>query len=289
MATNTYLISVDIEGITGVATTAFAEPDGRCYQAAQKYMASDVNAVVEGILLVDPDADVVVRDAHGPATNLDLAELHPRARLAQGWGTELNMVTPGGDTCQGVFLVGYHAGGHDRRAVLAHTFMGTVEYFHVNGVSLNEAGLAGLYAGHFGVPVCFIGGDDRAVREAEALFDTIIGVAVKESHGRDCTVSLSLEEAARRLTINASQATRLLRESAVPPLRLKAPFVAELQLYDQGYRKSVYQSLVSVLSFDDRFVFDGASRTIGFEATSQLAIWQIFHMLAFLMIGVSSD
>lgn len=289
MATNTYLISVDIEGITGVATTAFAETDGNRYQAACKYMASDVNAVIEGIFAVDPAADVIVRDAHGPATNLDLAELHPRARLAQGWGNELNMVTPGGEKCRGLFLVGYHAGGHDRRAVMAHTFSGKVEYFHVNGISLNEAGLAALYAGHYGVPVCFISGDDRAIREAESLFDTIVGVAVKESHGRDCTLSLSLSEAAHRLKINASMATQNVLDGSVPPLLLDTPIRAELQLYDRGYRKSVYQSMVSVLSYDKRFVFDGATRTIGFEGESQLAIWQIFHMLAYLMFGVSSD
>ena len=289
MTTNTFLISVDIEGITGVATPAFAEPDGNCYQAACKYMASDVNAVVKGILSVEPDADIIVRDAHGPATNLDLAELHPRARLAQGWGDELNMVTPGGEKCRGLFLVGYHAGGHDRRAALAHTFMGTVEYFHVNGTSLNEAGLAALYAGHYGVPVCFISGDDHAVKETESLFETVIGVAVKESYGRDCTLSLSLNEAAARLKMNASEATRNVLDGSVPPLLLDTPIQAELQLYDRGYRKSVYQSLVSVLSFDERFVFDGSSRTIGFEGDSQLAIWQIFHMLAYLMMGVSRD
>jgi D-aminopeptidase len=53
---NKYLISVDIEGITGVINKQFAKKDGKYYQLGCSYMLNDVNAVVQGIVNADPDA-----------------------------------------------------------------------------------------------------------------------------------------------------------------------------------------------------------------------------------------
>ena len=89
---NKYLISADIEGITGVINKNFANKDGKYYQLGCEYMTSDVNAVVQGILDVDADAWIVVRDAHEDAVNLNLEELHPKANLIQGWGSGQNML-----------------------------------------------------------------------------------------------------------------------------------------------------------------------------------------------------
>ena len=67
-------------------------------------MASDVNAVIEGILQVDPDAFVVVRDAHGGiAANLNLELLHPAASIIQGWGNGLNMAESLDTSYKGIF------------------------------------------------------------------------------------------------------------------------------------------------------------------------------------------
>ncbi|MGK5083320.1 M55 family metallopeptidase [Bdellovibrionota bacterium FG-1] len=89
---NRYFISVDIEGITGVSCDSHASRGAKSYSLGQTYMTHDTNAVIEGILEAEPDAEIVVRDAHGSSLNLDLLTLHPRASLLQGWGTSINMM-----------------------------------------------------------------------------------------------------------------------------------------------------------------------------------------------------
>lgn len=51
---NKYLISVDIEGITGVINRDFANKDGKYHQLGCDYMTSDVNAVVQVFLMLMP-------------------------------------------------------------------------------------------------------------------------------------------------------------------------------------------------------------------------------------------
>ncbi|OGR03246.1 MAG: hypothetical protein A2284_01810, partial [Deltaproteobacteria bacterium RIFOXYA12_FULL_61_11] len=195
MAVRRYLISVDLEGVTGVATRHFADTTGKRYELAVAYLHSDLNAVIEGLLAADPTAEVLVRDAHCNADNLDLRLLHPRASLIQGWGTGLYMVEGISPEVTAVLLVGYHAGGHSGTAVLAHTFSGHLREVRVGGRTIDEAGLAGLHAGHFEVPVIFLAGDDQAVAAARECFPGLTGVAVKRSLARDCSASLSLREA----------------------------------------------------------------------------------------------
>ena len=58
-------IAVDMEGATGVVHNDQLMPEGCGYAAAQRYLTADVNAVINGILSVDPTADIVVGDGHG--------------------------------------------------------------------------------------------------------------------------------------------------------------------------------------------------------------------------------
>ena len=111
-------------------------------------------------------------------------DLHPAASLIQGWGNSVNMVQGIDSSYDGVFLVGYHAGAPNRRAVLSHTLTLGLNWIKVNGQIINEAGWAGVLAGHYNVPVAFLSGDDQAVIEAKEQFENIETVQVKQSMGR---------------------------------------------------------------------------------------------------------
>ncbi|MFQ6045557.1 MAG: M55 family metallopeptidase [Gemmatimonadales bacterium] len=49
----------------------------------------------------------------------------------------------------------------------------------INGVSVGEGGMNGLYAGWFGVPVAAVSGDSLTIEELEALIPGVEGVVVK--------------------------------------------------------------------------------------------------------------
>lgn len=283
---NKYLVSVDIEGITGVIGKAFANSSGKYYELAKRYMLSDVNAVIQGILIADNDAIIVVRDAHGDATNLDLERLHPQAQLLQGWGDEMNMLAALDDTYCGVFLVGYHAGGQDIEAVLGHTFSSVVHYVKVNDQIINETGIAAFYAGHFDVPVVFISGDDHAVAEAKTQVPGITGAVVKESFSRDSALSLPLSEARALLTKCAAQATEDALQRRVLPCKLVDPIKVEVKLYDIGYNVSIFKKLSRILNFDNSYEFDLERGVFRYYAKSALEMFQRFNLIAYLIYGL---
>lgn len=284
---NKYFISVDIEGITGVISKDFATSSGKFYSLAQKYMIHDVNAVIEGILEADSDAFIVVRDAHGgKAINLDLEKLHPKAHMIQGWGGSMNMVSSLDETYRGVFLVGYHAGGQNLNAVLAHTCSANIQKITINDMLINESGIVGLYAGYYGVPVAFISGDNYAVAEAKQQFgENIVGVEVKQSLGRDSAISVPLSKANLLLRAGSKQAVTLLmnKDYKSDLFCLNKHMKVVLSFYDTAFFVSCFANLYSILSFDSAYVFDNKNNTIGFSTLSYIEVAKRIELIITLL------
>ena len=287
-----YLLSVDIEGITGVNSRDFSSEQGRFYQLGCRYMTLDTNAVIAGIIHADPSAEILVRDAHGAgATNLNLELLHKEARVVRGWEAEQNMLTGLDKSFSGVFLIGYHAGGQNTEAVLGHTFCSFIESVSVNDLVLSEAGLAAFYAGYYDVPVALISGDDKAIKEAKEQLgnEEIIGVAVKESYGRTCVNSLSLEMARALLEKNAADATTKLQKNQLTPFKLKSePANVEVRFYDVGVRASIFENLSRLLKVDSGYKFDRKQRSLTFIARDVIEVMQKLNLLLFLSYGIRS-
>jgi D-amino peptidase len=283
---NKYLISVDIEGITGVVSKEFTDAKFKQYELGRRYMMSDVNAVIQGVISVDPQASIVVRDAHGDTFNLDLERLHPLASLVQGWGYAMNMLEPLDATYKGVFLVGYHAGGQNNEAVLGHTMRATNHYLKVNNKLLNETGIVALYAGHFNVPVAFISGDNYAVQEAKDQLGEIVGVVVKQSLARNSALSMSLTAAKALLEKAAAEATKNLLAAKVQPMTINPPLNLEMKFYNIGFGMSLYQKLYHVLQFDPLYQFDLENFILRYQAPNALELFQRLNLLEWLLFGL---
>ena len=69
-------ISVDMEGIGGIGTSAMTSPTGKDYALGRRLMTDEVNAVVGAILQRGP-AEILVNDSHGDMQNLLHTELDP--------------------------------------------------------------------------------------------------------------------------------------------------------------------------------------------------------------------
>lgn len=286
---NKYLLSVDIEGISGVVNKDFANKNGRYYQLGCRYMTSDVNAVVRGILCADVDAWITVRDAHGAdAVNLDLEKLHPQASLIQGWGGLQNMLGGLDQTFKGVFLVGYHAGGQNSKGVLGHTLHSLIHYVKINGQLVNETGIAAFYAGCYDVPVVFVSGDDYAVAEAQKQLGEVVGVAVKQSFARDSIIALSLEQTQTLLETSAAEAVTKLQKNKFSVFKATTPITFEVAFYNTGYRVSVFQKLAEILAFDSTYKFTAGEFMVTFCAADALEALQRLNMLLFLVYGITS-
>jgi D-amino peptidase len=246
------LISVDMEGITGIVSAD--ECNRRVsddYQYFRKIMTLEANAAVEGAL-AGGATEIVVRDAHDTGRNILPDLLHKNARLLRDWSFGPKEMMEGIDETFGAAVfIGYHASAGTPNAILEHTWSGRITDFKINGVSLPEAGLNALIAGHFNVPVVFISGDQAVCDQVRGLLGEIESVAVKKGIGA-ATLSLHPEVSGQLIKEGVERALRNLGKCK--PYRLTPPYKLVLTLKDE---KMV----------DNGQYYPGAKRTGDWELT----------------------
>jgi len=179
-------ISADMEGVCGIRHWEQAEPRLMDYELGREWMALDVNAAVEGALRAGATR-IVVRDAHNEANNIRPDKLHPAAELISGWGPLSSMVEGVDESFDAVFLVGYHARACTDRGTLAHTWSSNVLELALDGRPIGEAFWSAAFAGHFGVPVALVTGDDLLKEQVEQeLPPGVHYVITKTGMGHKC-------------------------------------------------------------------------------------------------------
>lgn len=219
------LISADMEGTCGVVSWVHVMPpeypgDGPRnqteYERARMRMTREVNAAIEGALAGGAD-EVIVNDSHDGMRNLIPEELHPSCRFISGNDKLLGMMQ--GVDLEGigaVFYTGYHAKAGTPAAPLAHTWTDWLNDVRFDGSSTGEFGINAAIAGHFGVPVVLVTGDDKAVAQTQAMLGgQVVGVPVKEGISTFAALHLHPSIAADRIREGAERAIRDV-STAVP-------------------------------------------------------------------------
>lgn len=228
-------IVTDMEGVAGVHLRDHLRPEPRPdrYRRAVGWMTAEVNAAISGAFHGGAEA-VVVCDGHGGAPHMDLEALDPRAEFEVPGGPT---VLPSLDSSFGaLFLVGYHARAGTPGAVLPHTqSLDDWVRYRVNGEELGEIGQMAAIAGHHGVPLALVTGDQAAVAEATALAaahgaPAPVGVPVKRGLGPQLARHLHPEVARRRIHAGAAEAVRLAATGRLQPFRPSMPARVELEL-----------------------------------------------------------
>ncbi len=139
------------------------------------------------------------------------------------------------DTFNAVVFLGYHTSTANPSGVRAHTFSSAnLADVRLNGISIPEAGLNAAIAGHFGVPVVMVSGDDAVVKEVQNLLPGIEGAVVKWAYGFHSARTLTPEAAYERIREKVKSA--VARRAELKPYRLKTP--VELELRFKNYRPS---------------------------------------------------
>ncbi|MFQ6101649.1 MAG: M55 family metallopeptidase [Anaerolineae bacterium] len=218
------LISVDMEGISGVVAWDHVSSTHKEYERFRKLMTAEANAAVVGAL-AGGATRVVVNDSHGGMANLLIEELNPAAELISGSPKPFGMMQGIGPDVNAVFLVGYHAAAGTGAAVLAHTWSSrTVAEVRLNGQVVGETGLSAALAGAYGAPVVLVAGDRAVTEEARALLGEIETVAVKEGITRTAAQCLHPEVAHERIRQAAERALK----RTVSPFVLPSPITVRI-------------------------------------------------------------
>jgi len=222
-------ISVDIEGCAGIVAREQGNiASGAEYEMGRRLMTAEANAAIEGALEAGA-TEIVVNDSHALMRNIVPAELHQKARLIQGRVKHMFMVEGLDETFDAVFLVGFHAAAGVRDGVLNHAFH--PYELRYNGQVYSETGLIASVAGHYGVPVALVTGDDAAIRDAETLLGPHVGVSVKRGISRLAGDSVHPEEARRLIRAAAREAVERLQRDEFQPLKVETPVDIEIDFY----------------------------------------------------------
>ena len=176
-------ISADMEGVVGTVTGEQLGPNGFEYERARRWMTEEVNAAIRGARAAGA-TEILVSDSHGNGQNLLLDELPADITVIRSWPRPLAMMAGIDDTFDGAIFVGYHTSTDNSTGVRAHTMSSArLTSVKLNGVPVPETGLNAAIAGHFGVPVIMLTGDDAIAEEATDLLGDLETAVVKKAYG----------------------------------------------------------------------------------------------------------
>jgi len=224
-------ILCDMEGSSGIWRPEQVRPDAPQYVQGRELLLADVNAAIAGAF-EGGASQVVVCDTHGGGAHFLLERMDERARYETP--TAASAMPSLDESFAGLILTGHHAMAGTLNGFLDHTMDSSRWFcFRINGQPVGEIGMEAAHAGHFGVPLLMVSGDEAACQEAERMFPGIVTVAVKRGLGRNCAHCLA--PAAAREMIRQGAAEALRRAGSLKPWRLDPPIELELTYYRSDY------------------------------------------------------
>lgn len=232
-------ISADIEGCTGTTLSAETHKTESCYQAFAKRMTDEVVAVCEAALEAGA-SEIVVKDGHGDATNIDIMKMPKGVTLIRGKsGHPYNMMFGLDESFDGVFYVGYHSPAGSAENPISHTSTGNTNYITLNGKSMSEFMLNSYTAAMIGVPVLFLSGDNGICKLAKDMVPGITTVATKSGCGAS-TINKDPQTVIEELKAGVREA--LDKEFSVGKIDMpeKFTYIANYKDFRKAYQMSFF-------------------------------------------------
>ncbi len=219
----------------------------------------------------------VVADAHGNGQNLLIEHFPPDVEIIRSWPRPLHMMEGVDETFDAAFFIGYHSAATNPEGVRAHTFS-SANYAAVvlNEIPMSEGGVNAAIAGHFGVPVALVTGDDATVGEMEELLGDVEGVVVKEALGFHSARTLTPEAAQERIREGARRAVERLQD--FQPYVLDGPPVLDLTF--KNYRPAEVLAYLPIVERPE-------ARTIRFQARDMEEMARFFQFVGNYQPGLS--
>lgn len=260
-------ISADIEGTTGIVN--WEETD--IEKVANKYfceqMTKEVNAACEAVSEAGAE-EVVVKDAHDSARNIDPSKLPVNVKIIRGWtGSPLSMMAGLDNSFDGVIFTGYHSAAGTNGNPLAHTMNTRNEYIVINGELASEFMINSYTAALFGVPVLFLSGDRQLCETAKSLNLNIKTVAVSEGMG-NASISINPDIAVEKIKEGVKNAA--IDDLSKYIVKLPEKFEVEIRFRDHSlaYRGGFYPGAKQI-----------DVKTIRFEAVDYMEVLKFFSFV----------
>lgn len=257
-------ISSDIEGTCGIAHWDETEKGRDGYAHFAQQMTREVAAACEGALAGGAQ-EILVKDAHDSARNLNPEQLPRQASIFRGWARDPYIMMAGIDeSFDGVFFTGYHSGAGMNGNPLSHTMNLQNNQVLINGQVTSELLINSLTAAMCGVPVRMVTGDQMLCDWIQSVNPHILTVPVSRGQGNG-SVSIHPQAAVERIRETARKAMTLPAADCQFPL--PQHFTVEINYKEHylAYRNSFYPGAVQL-----------DSRRIRFEAAHYMDVLKFF-------------
>lgn len=233
-----HLIRTDLEAVVGVDSftqTRSGDAVKTKKDAAMRQLAREVNACIEGIRSVDPEATISVWDQHGSGG------LYEEDVEGATYRRDGDSIGEYGDA-DAKYVVGQHAMAGTVNAPLRHTYSSRdVDYYKLNGTFVGEFGCRALLAGERGLPTVFFSGDDKACHEAEMFVPKIETVTTKFGAGEEAADHRDVDTVLAETRETAGRAAT--RYDEIPPFTgFEPPYELVVRYYDPVDDPSVHDA-----------------------------------------------
>ena len=145
----------------------------------------------------------------------------------RSWPRKLGMAAPVDASFNAVMFIGFHASTNNPSGVRAHTFSSaTLTRVAVNGVEMTEGAWVAAVAGHFGVPVVMMSGDDAAIAEVRKVIGNIEAAETKRTLGFHSALTITPQASSDLIAARAQAALGRMKEFS--PYKVQTPVTVDI-------------------------------------------------------------
>lgn len=257
----TIFLITDAEGVGGVCRQDQTDPKD---PEMRQLLTGEINAAVDGFLNGGAD-EVLVWDGHDGSQTLSTLTIHPKARLLMG-GLGPTMLME--RRFAAVAYVGQHSKANIRGGLMAHSYSSLgIQNMLLNGKPVGEIDVIAAMAGHFGIPVIMLSGDQAAANELREIVPGAEMAVVKEGLSRHTCISLSAATA--RDVIREAARRSVGKIGSIKPYTVPGPVTLQIEYTTRNSLPLDAESRTGAEVLDDR--------TIRFKGKDVLEAWRLYR------------
>ncbi|MCL2362838.1 MAG: M55 family metallopeptidase [Defluviitaleaceae bacterium] len=233
-------ISADIEGVTTTTSWDDCDNESGSYSLHATQMTDEVLACIQGAKNAGA-TQIVVKDAHDSATNIDPTRMPSGVSLLRKWSGHPYSMAEGVDkSFDAAMFIGYHSAAGRGGNPMAHTINGGGIYsIRINGKIASEFTIYSWACALEGVPTVFLSGDKTLCEDYKDLHPKLVTCAVKDGIGAT-TVNYSVEDTLKNITELSEQALKQNLKNALASLPKRFEIEVEYKKQALAYEATWY-------------------------------------------------
>jgi len=274
-------ISFDFEGMSGVSSWREIKKDSPSLHEIRKRATEEVNAAIRGIKRARENiGEIIVCDSHAGGENLLIDQLEKDIYLTRGTPRTFYMVEGINEDSDILFFIGYHAMVGTKNALMDHTYSSSSIYnIKVNGRYVGETEINAAVAGHYGVPLGLVSGDDQLIKEVKTFFGTHVETVITKygvsRFAAKCRHPKDVHEEIERKALKVVKKAKQLK-----PFAFKSPISAEVEVVN-----TLIGDVVELIPGLKR----AAARKFVFRAKDVLEFYRLLRLICNLGVHANTN